>query len=202
MTCSSLEETCALARALAPLLQEGDIVFLNGELGAGKTTFVQAIAKEMGIQEAITSPTFNLMLHYSIPLAKKPNPTEAIGDIEAHITTEASATHVIPSQELRASTPRELFHFDLYRIKDPAELGETGLLDVAGAEGVTFIEWGAPFQDMLGDSWLQIDIERTGNTRTFTISASDTDKRLNEDLIQALPKATRNLVVNGFGKTC
>ncbi len=48
-------------------LNGGEIILLNGELGAGKTTFVQGLAKGLGIDASITSPTFILMRTYTIP---------------------------------------------------------------------------------------------------------------------------------------
>jgi tRNA threonylcarbamoyladenosine biosynthesis protein TsaE len=47
--------------------QYGTVLALNGELGAGKTTFTKAFAKELGITEYITSPTFVLQKSYTIP---------------------------------------------------------------------------------------------------------------------------------------
>ena len=65
------EETIALGRALAPLLQENDVVILTGDLGAGKTQFTKGVAQGLGISEDLMSPTFNIMLVYDdgrIPL--------------------------------------------------------------------------------------------------------------------------------------
>lgn len=47
-----------LGERIAPLLTEGDVLILNGPLGAGKTTLVQGIARGLGVSEAVTSPTF------------------------------------------------------------------------------------------------------------------------------------------------
>ncbi|WP_423447948.1 alanine racemase [Kocuria sp. KSNUG] len=54
------EETRELARALAPHLRAGDLVLLNGELGAGKTTFTQGLGEGLGVRKGIISPTFVL----------------------------------------------------------------------------------------------------------------------------------------------
>jgi tRNA threonylcarbamoyladenosine biosynthesis protein TsaE len=50
--------------ALGHLLEIGDIVGLTGDLGAGKTTLTKAVAKGMGINEHITSPTFTIVNEY------------------------------------------------------------------------------------------------------------------------------------------
>jgi tRNA threonylcarbamoyladenosine biosynthesis protein TsaE len=60
----SADETRQLAGGLAPLLVPGDVLVLAGDLGAGKTTFVQGLAKGLGIVERVTSPTFILMKEY------------------------------------------------------------------------------------------------------------------------------------------
>lgn len=60
----SVDETRALAAALAPVLRPGDLVLLAGELGAGKTAFVQGLGHGLGATDQITSPTFTLAQQY------------------------------------------------------------------------------------------------------------------------------------------
>lgn len=60
----SPQETLRLARCFAKGLKPGDIVFLEGGLGSGKTTFVQGVAKGLGIKQVPTSPSFVLMNIY------------------------------------------------------------------------------------------------------------------------------------------
>ena len=52
---------------LARLLVVGDVLALSGDLGAGKTTFVQGLARGLGITAAVTSPTFVLINRYGTP---------------------------------------------------------------------------------------------------------------------------------------
>jgi tRNA threonylcarbamoyladenosine biosynthesis protein TsaE len=54
----SVEETWELAGLFAKTLRPGDVVCLEGDLGAGKTTFTQALARELGVSGRVTSPTF------------------------------------------------------------------------------------------------------------------------------------------------
>lgn len=65
MESRSPEETRRLAVSLSPLLRPGDVVALGGDLGAGKTTFVQGLAAGLGIVDRVTSPTFVLMREYT-----------------------------------------------------------------------------------------------------------------------------------------
>lgn len=60
-------ETGALGARLGRLLRRGDIIALSGHLGAGKTTFVQGIARGLGIADTVTSPTFVLIARYCAP---------------------------------------------------------------------------------------------------------------------------------------
>ena len=60
----SAEETKALAAALARVADAGDVVLLDGDLGAGKTQFSQGFGAALGVSEPITSPTFNILLEY------------------------------------------------------------------------------------------------------------------------------------------
>lgn len=62
---NSVEETIILATKLANKLVGGEIILLNGELGAGKTTFTKGLAKALGINEIVTSPTFTFMKSYN-----------------------------------------------------------------------------------------------------------------------------------------
>jgi len=62
---SSAEETREVGEAIASLLRARDAVVLTGELGAGKTTFVQGVARGLGIEEPVSSPTFTLVKEYS-----------------------------------------------------------------------------------------------------------------------------------------
>jgi tRNA threonylcarbamoyladenosine biosynthesis protein TsaE len=58
------EETRAVGEALAALLRPRDAVILTGELGAGKTTLVQGVARGLEIGDPVTSPTFTLIREY------------------------------------------------------------------------------------------------------------------------------------------
>jgi tRNA threonylcarbamoyladenosine biosynthesis protein TsaE len=61
---SGAEETEALGARLADSLALGDVVLVEGELGAGKTTFVRGAARRLGVNTPVTSPTFTIGQRY------------------------------------------------------------------------------------------------------------------------------------------
>ncbi|MBE1557022.1 tRNA (adenosine(37)-N6)-threonylcarbamoyltransferase complex ATPase subunit type 1 TsaE [Sporosarcina limicola] len=60
----SVEETERLAEQLAELLTPPDVITLEGDLGAGKTTFTKALARGLGITRTVNSPTFTIIKQY------------------------------------------------------------------------------------------------------------------------------------------
>ena len=64
-TTNSQEETYEFGKKLVEHFKGGDILLLNGELGAGKTTLIKGLASGLGVQDEVTSPTFTLMNHYN-----------------------------------------------------------------------------------------------------------------------------------------
>lgn len=62
----SQQETIELGKKIAAQFKGGDIILLEGDLGAGKTTITKGIAEYFGIKDTITSPTFTLMNIYEV----------------------------------------------------------------------------------------------------------------------------------------
>ncbi|MBR3121739.1 tRNA (adenosine(37)-N6)-threonylcarbamoyltransferase complex ATPase subunit type 1 TsaE [Oceanobacillus profundus] len=67
---NTVAETQVIAEKLATLLKPGDVITLEGELGAGKTTFTKGLAKGLGVKRNISSPTFTIIKEYegTLPL--------------------------------------------------------------------------------------------------------------------------------------
>lgn len=59
-----LDETIELGKKIGKLLRPGMMITLNGDLGAGKTTFTKGIGQALGIQRVINSPTFTILKQY------------------------------------------------------------------------------------------------------------------------------------------
>ena len=70
----SVEETWALAGEVAATLKPGDVVCLEGDLGAGKTTFTQGLARALGVSGRVTSPTFCIVQEH-----RASSPDSAVG---------------------------------------------------------------------------------------------------------------------------
>jgi tRNA threonylcarbamoyladenosine biosynthesis protein TsaE len=76
MTCAarvitrSTDETLGLAGSVGELLRPGDVVSLAGDLGAGKTVFAQGVARALGVDEPVVSPSFTIVREYAgrVPL--------------------------------------------------------------------------------------------------------------------------------------
>ena len=121
----SSAQTQRLGIRLGELLQGGELILLEGQLGTGKTTFTQGLAQGLGITENINSPTFTLLKEYANQL----QPGNSTG-------------------ALSYSRP-SLYHFDLYRLDNPDEIVDLGFEDYFFSDGVSVIEWA----DKAGSFW-------------------------------------------------
>ena len=75
MEIKSLEDTSKLSKKISKLIQGGDIIFLHGEIGVGKTTFVRFLINHLEVENGfkksdILSPTFNIVYEYEIGKTK------------------------------------------------------------------------------------------------------------------------------------
>lgn len=61
---ATIDQTEHIAEAIAKRLKAGDVLCLTGDLGAGKTTFSQFLCRALGVDDYVTSPTFNIMNQY------------------------------------------------------------------------------------------------------------------------------------------
>ena len=123
-----------LGASLALELRAGDLVLLNGELGAGKTTLTRGVGAALGVRGAVTSPTFVLAR-----------------------THPRAGSGLSSPQSGRIATLPPLVHVDAYRLSSAVELDD---LDIDFAASIVIVEWGAGLTDGITDDWLEIDIAR------------------------------------------
>ena len=127
------EETIALCEKLGASLQPGDILLLEGDLGAGKTTLTQGLAKGLGVTEFVNSPTFVIINEYF--------------------------TGRLP-----------LYHMDLYRVEEEAQLYDLGVEEYFYGNGVCVVEWPEIARAFLPEDFAQLSLAHDGNARTVTLS--------------------------------
>ena len=120
---TSFQQTQQLGKEFAENLNGGDVVCLYGDLGAGKTTFVQGLAEGLGISKKIISPTFIIMRTYAI---------EGEGE------------------RVKGKGAQHLYHVDLYRIETEHDVEGLGLLELLGdPESIVLIEWPDKIENVL-----------------------------------------------------
>ncbi len=127
---NSADETRALGASLVKALKQTNIIALHGELGSGKTTFVQGLAKELGIKKRITSPTFIIVRKYEV------RSMNYEGGFE------------------------NLYHIDLYRLEDDAQMNNLGLSEIIEDSGnLVVIEWAEKMGELLSKHRIDVRFE-------------------------------------------
>ena len=128
--CQSIEETQSLAKKLARKTSPGTVISLIGDLGAGKTTFTKGFARQMGIKDHVTSPTFKLISEYQGNEyilnhidAYRMNGIEDFLNIggEEYLTSKNSITIIEWGDLLDDILPSKTIRVNFERIKSPKE---------------------------------------------------------------------------------
>ena len=128
LTTNSEIETRELGRALAAALAPGDVISLTGDLGAGKTRFVQGVAAGLGVDEPVTSPTFTIMkiyegrlplYHFDVYRLQKITELQAIG-YEEYFFGEG-ATIIEWGDKIREALPADYLRLEIHRDVDDIE---------------------------------------------------------------------------------
>lgn len=113
------EDTKDFAKRLATLLKEGDVIALEGDLGAGKTTFTKGLAEGLGITRNVNSPTFTIIKEYQgrLPLYHMDvyRVEDAFEDLGFEEYFEGNGVTVVEWAHLiEAQLPEELLLLKLY----------------------------------------------------------------------------------------
>ena len=142
----NIDATNTLAKQIAKNLNGGEVIGLSGPLGSGKTTFVQFLAKALGVKRTVKSPTFILLQAYKIR--------------EEHRTRNTE----------RGTQNEELLcHIDCYRLKNADELNALGLHDYLGKPNViTVIEWAEKIKSILPPKTICLNFQYTKGGRSVT----------------------------------
>lgn len=114
------EQTWAAAAALMESLEPGTVIALHGELGAGKTCFIQGLAVAMGITDPITSPTYTLIGEYEgrmklnhIDLYRLANSVEALGiGLEEYLESDG-ITAIEWAERAEEILPESMLHVSI-----------------------------------------------------------------------------------------
>jgi tRNA threonylcarbamoyladenosine biosynthesis protein TsaE len=134
-TLAELEaEVARFVGGLAPSPRGATLVTLSGELGVGKTAFTKAVAKALGVEEIVTSPTFVLEKIY-----------------------------LLPSFDGHAVLFKRLVHIDAYRLEKGADLAPLGFNELMRDSGnLILLEWPEKVRDALPEP--DVKISFTVNT--------------------------------------
>ena len=124
-------ELDAEGEAIGRTLPPGSVVTLEGDLGAGKTTFVQAIVRGLGVAEAATSPTYALVHRYRgrrgpvyhLDCFRLRSPEEAADLDWEGLLADGDAVLIEWSEQAGVWLPRRTLGYRLHHVEDPARRG-------------------------------------------------------------------------------
>lgn len=123
-------------KIIKKLSKKAVVIALEGELGAGKTTFIQGFCKGLKIKAKIKSPTFVLMKKYQIATSDKRQAT------------------------------KYLYHFDCYRLRDYKDLISLDIEEIIEKpENIVLIEWAERVREILPSKHIKIHIDHIDKNR-------------------------------------
>ena len=136
---NSVQETHKIAGNLLKNLNNTNLLCLYGELGAGKTTFVQGLAKSLGIKKRVISPTFVMMREYPIKFLSPPSIIH----------------HSLPIIHYSL-----LIHIDLYRIESEEDVISLDLKELwNNQKNLVVIEWAEKIKPILPKKRIDVKFE-------------------------------------------
>lgn len=153
---SSEAESLKAGRILATASNGTGIIYLQGDLGTGKTTLSRGVIRQLGHTGSVKSPTFTLVEPYE-------------------------------------PGPYRIYHFDLYRLADPAELEYVGIDDYFSQDCLCLVEWPERGQGYLPPNDLLITLEVCGPGRLMRLRAGSI---LGEKMAAELTEGFATVVAN------
>lgn len=137
----SVEELPNVVLSILKFAGDKKVFALYGDMGAGKTTLIKEICKQLGSADSFSSPTYSIVNEYV--LSKKSEDGSEIQD--------------------------KIYHIDLYRLKKIEEAIEVGIEDYISGEFYCFIEWPELIERVLPDDIVKIEMKPDGNLRNLSI---------------------------------
>lgn len=132
----SLQETFDLGFSIGKMCQGGEVFLLNGDLGAGKTSFLQGLGSGLNIKTRVNSPTFNILKLYKAKKSKD----------------DTRLLHFC--------------HIDAYRLNSGKDLENIGISEyLEDKKTVTAIEWADRVKSIWPKSYTKIDLEINGEEK-------------------------------------
>lgn len=155
---NSKEETKSLGEQLAKKLESGDFLAFYGNLGSGKTTFIQGLAKGLGIKRIIISPTFIIIRTYKLQLKTPAFVKASAGKQKAKVKTATQNS-------------KFFYHIDLYRTETKNDFLSVGLDEIIeDKNNIVALEWAEKMRDMLPDKRIELHFKYIDeNKREVTI---------------------------------
>lgn len=127
------------------------VIALEGDLGTGKTTFTQILAKKLGVTETVTSPTFMLMKVYELP------------GVDSFTYSDERAY-------------KQLVHADMYRIEEVDEMRVLGFEKLLAEKRIIIcIEWADKIATLLPADAIHLRFSLEGERRSVTIQTPDNE---------------------------
>ncbi len=131
-TVTKLEHLKEVAEKWVENHRDPCVTLVNGQMGAGKTTFIKELCQALGVTENITSPTFSLVNQY------------------------------------KGENGVNVYHFDLYRVKEEEELFDLGFEEYLDGSAYVFIEWPEIGESFYSGIEKHINLEVNEEVRTIT----------------------------------
>ncbi|RJQ36080.1 tRNA (adenosine(37)-N6)-threonylcarbamoyltransferase complex ATPase subunit type 1 TsaE [Candidatus Microgenomates bacterium] len=160
----SFDETQKLGESFIknPIKSEKALVIcLYGDLGSGKTTFTQGIARGLGISRRIISPTFNIVRLYKIDLKSQ-----------------------ISKLKTKSQNSKIFYHIDLYRMENFHEIDALGIKEIINnPNNIVVIEWAQKLGNLLPKERIDIDFEYLGEEeRRITIKIKSQRAKIKDQI--------------------